>query len=116
MAGQTISLSGDQVATLTMPSIAILVLHAAGWQVGLLTAIGYIAYPLLGPFAGVAADRYRRRRILIACDLVRLVVFATVAVAAATGRIDYLSLCAGLRRRARQRGYGRSRDVRQPQR
>ncbi|MEV0404281.1 hypothetical protein [Actinoallomurus sp. NPDC050550] len=92
-AGQTISLAGDQVATLAVPSIAILVLHAGGWQVGLLTAIGYIACPLLGPFAGVAADRYRRRRILIACDLVRLVVFATVAAASATGRIDYLSPC-----------------------
>src|SRR3982074_1042380 len=84
-AGQTISQFGTQVTVLAFPTIAILALHATPFQVGLLGALEFLAFPVLGLFAGVPADRVRRRPILIACDLGRAVALATVPVAAYLG-------------------------------
>ena len=37
---------------------------------------------LLGPLAGVFADRFDRRYLMVVCDLVRFVLFASIPVAA----------------------------------
>jgi MFS family permease len=56
-------------------------LHAGAFQVGLLAALEFLAFPVLGLIAGVYADRLKRRRILIVCDAARLVVLASVPAA-----------------------------------
>jgi MFS family permease len=83
--GQTISQFGTQVTVLAFPTVAILVLHATALQVGILGALEFLAFPVLGLFAGVTADRVRRRPILIACDLGRAVALASIPVAAYFG-------------------------------
>jgi Major Facilitator Superfamily len=70
-AGQTISGFGTQISLLAIPTIAILTLHANPAQTGLLGTLEYLWFPILGLTAGVIADRYRRRPILIAADVVR---------------------------------------------
>ncbi|GAB3012804.1 MFS transporter [Streptomyces pseudoechinosporeus] len=86
--GQSISLIGDQISLFALPSLAILVLHASGPQVGVLHAMATIAFPVLGLFAGAFMDRVRCRPYMIAADLVRLLLFAAVAVLASTGLLD----------------------------
>ena len=79
--GQSISELGSQVSQLALPTVAILLLGATPFQVGLLTACEFLAFPTLGLVAGVYADRLRRRPIMIACDLARMVALASVPIA-----------------------------------
>src|SRR5438309_2456759 len=80
--GQGISELGSQVSFLALPTVAILTLSATPFQVGLLEALQFLAFPVLGLIAGVYADRLKRRPIMIVCDLARLLLIASVPVAA----------------------------------
>jgi MFS family permease len=80
--GQSISQAGTQVTLLAFPSVAILILHAGPFEVGLLTTLEFLAFPVLGLIAGVTADRVRRRPLLIASDIGRMVALASVPIAA----------------------------------
>jgi MFS family permease len=83
--GQAISEVGSQVSLLALPTVAILVLGASPFQVGLLAASENLAFPVLGLVAGVYVDRLRRRPIMIVCDVGRLLALASVPVAFALG-------------------------------
>src|SRR6186997_2151908 len=77
-AGQTISEIGSRVSREGIPLTAVLVLHASPAQMGWLTAIGGLAALLAGPLAGAMADRHRRKPLMIAADLGRAIVLATI--------------------------------------
>lgn len=79
--GETVSQFGSQVTFLAVPTVAILILHAGPFQVGLLSALEFLAFPTLGLVAGVYADRLRRRPIMIACDLGRMLAIGSIPVA-----------------------------------
>jgi len=79
--GQFISETGSQVSTLALPTVAILILAATPFQVGLLEAFAFLAFPVLGLIAGVWVDRLRRRPVLIVCDILRLLALGSVPVA-----------------------------------
>ena len=72
-AGQGVSLVGDSITQLTLPIIAVDLLGADSLGTGLLGAASTIAYLVIGLQAGVWVDRYPRKRILLAADLVRIV-------------------------------------------
>lgn len=90
--GQSVSFIGSHVTELALPLTAVLVLDATAEQMGLLTAIGYVPFLLVGLLAGVWVDRYRRRPILVATDLVAAGAIAVVPIAAVLGvlRIEVL--------------------------
>jgi hypothetical protein len=46
--GQTVSEAGTQVSQLAVPTVAILLLHATPFQVGLLTALEFLPFLVLG--------------------------------------------------------------------
>jgi MFS family permease len=79
--GQAISEIGSQISMLALPTVAILLLGATPFQVGLLAAFETLAFPALGLIAGVYVDRLRRRPIMIACDLGRLLALGSVPIA-----------------------------------
>ena len=70
-AGQTVSDLGTQVTTLAIPLVAVLNLHASTFQVGVLRALAMLAFLLVSLPAGPLVDRWRRRSVLLWCDLVR---------------------------------------------
>ena len=82
---QTTSLFGTQLASLAYSLTAVLTLQATPFQLGLLNAVSAASAALVGLFAGVIADRIRRRPLLIGTDLGRAVVAATIPVAFALG-------------------------------
>src|SRR6185503_9555953 len=84
-AAQTTSVFGSQLASLAYSLTAVLTLQATPFQVGLLNAAGAASAALVGLFAGVIADRIRRRPILIGTDVGRAVIAATIPVAFALG-------------------------------
>jgi len=90
--GQTISVVGSEVTAIALPTIAILQLHASAAQVGLLAAAQQIAFPVLALFAGVLADRLRRRPMMILADGVRALAILSVPIAAAFGVLSLVQL------------------------
>lgn len=89
---QAISVFGSELASLAYPLTAILVLDASVFQMGVLQACGGASGVLAGLFAGVIADRFPRRPLLITADLSRAFLAATIPIAALLGvlRIEQL--------------------------
>ena len=83
--GETVSQFGSAISTLALPLVAILVLHASTFQVGLLTTLEAIAFLLIGLPAGAWIDRMRYRWVLITNDLIRLVALGSIPLGQALG-------------------------------
>ena len=94
--GQSISSLGDEISALALPLIAVLTLDASATQMGVLTALGYVPFLLVGLQAGVWIDRMRRRRILIWADAAQGALLLTIPAAALVGvlRIEQLYVLA----------------------
>jgi predicted MFS family arabinose efflux permease len=91
-AGQTISEAGSRITREGVPLTAALVLHATPLDMGLLAALGGLATLLVAPIAGVVADRYRLRPILIGADIGRALVIAMIPIAASQGALRLWTL------------------------
>lgn len=72
-------MTGD---SLTFVAIPLLVLHATGSvaQMGLLTALTSVGSITAGLFAGIVVDRVNRRRLMIVCDLARVVLYGLIPI------------------------------------
>ena len=79
---------GSSITDIGLPFTAVLMLGASPLQMGLLSGSGAAVILIFGLFAGVLADRLRRRPILIFADLGRAVVLGTVPLAAALHRLS----------------------------
>src|SRR5215467_10240956 len=77
----TISQLGSQVTQIALPLVAILVLKASAFEVGLLAACDTAAFLLVGLPAGAWVDRMRRRSVMIVGDLGRALLLASVPIA-----------------------------------
>jgi MFS family permease len=82
---QTASFVGDRLTGFAVPSIAILTLNASSAEVGVLSALGWFAYPAFGLVAGAALPHIPRRRVMITGEVIRYVAFATIPLAAVLG-------------------------------
>lgn len=90
--GQTTSQFGAQVSGVAIPLLAVLTLDASPFELGLVTASSTLAFAVIGLPAGVWLDRWRRRPILVASDLARTVLLATIPLAAAFGVLTITQL------------------------
>jgi MFS family permease len=90
--GQTISVFGSMVGTTALSFTAILFLHATPSQMGLLSALNLAPALLAGLLAGAWVDRLRRRPLLIAADVCRALVLATIPLAALAGVLHIAQL------------------------
>src|SRR6202040_3583209 len=89
---QAISELGSRITREGIPLTALLVLHAGAVQMGLLNALGGLAVLVFGLAAGVWIDRLRRRPVLIAADLGRAALLASIPAAALAGRLAMAQL------------------------
>lgn len=80
----TISSFGTAVSAVAMPVLVVQVLHATPFELGVVNAAQFVPYALLGLIAGVFADRWRRKPILV---------WASVGRALSLGAIPVLWLC-----------------------
>jgi MFS family permease len=69
---------------------------ATPWAIAGQSAVMFLPYSLLGPFAGALLDRWDRRLVLIGASLGRLVLTIGVAVLLAIGATDLAVLCGAL--------------------
>ncbi|MGH7722083.1 MAG: MFS transporter [Candidatus Dormibacteria bacterium] len=85
--GQTVSEIGSAVTTLALPTLAIFAFHAGPAAVGLMVASERVPFPIVALFAGAIVDRVRRRRVMIACNLARLVLLIAIPVMSGVGAL-----------------------------
>ncbi|MFN2451286.1 MAG: MFS transporter, partial [Candidatus Dormibacteria bacterium] len=84
-AAQGVSRLGSEVTGLALPTVAIVLLGAGPLQIGFLNALEMLSFLVLGLVAGVIADRVRRRRLMVMCDLLRLITIGSIPVAHSLG-------------------------------
>jgi MFS family permease len=91
--GQSISMLGDQVSLIALPLTAVLALHASPAQMGALLTTALIPNLIFSLHAGVWVDRRgRRRQVMLATDIGRGLLIATVPVAYAFGHLKWAQL------------------------
>jgi MFS family permease len=78
---------GGQITFLALPLTAAIALNASPFEVGVLTALEALPYPLFGLFAGVIVDRMRKLPLIIACDVGRGLALLAIPVCAWTGTL-----------------------------
>jgi MFS family permease len=87
--GQTVSLFGDQVTLIALPLTAVLILDAGPAQMGYLVAAELAPNLLFSLHAGAWIDRRgRRREAMIATDLGRAALIATIPIAYAADALS----------------------------
>lgn len=89
---EMVSLAGSLVGRVALPFVAILVLDAAPWQVALLGVADILAGALATPLLGALVDRWPKRRVMVAADLLRALLLLIVPLAAWWQRLDIVLL------------------------
>lgn len=82
MAAFAVSSVGTKVAREAVPLTAVLVLQAGPGALSLLGVAATLPVLVLGLFAGVWVDRWRRRPLMIAADLLRFLTVVSIPIAA----------------------------------
>jgi predicted MFS family arabinose efflux permease len=98
--GETISQTGNSMAVVGVPLLAVAVLHASTFAVSALTAAAYLPWLAIGLPAGAWVDRLPPRPLMVICDIVSALLYASLPVAAwvgvlTTGQVLAVALLAG---------------------
>jgi MFS family permease len=82
------------MAVVSMPLVAVTVLHASTFVVGVLQAIAWLPALVVGLPAGALVDRLPKRPLMLVCDAVSFALFASVPVVAWMGLLTVGQLVA----------------------
>ncbi|HET9894305.1 MAG TPA: MFS transporter [Streptosporangiaceae bacterium] len=83
--GETVSGVGNAMALVGVPLVAVVVLHASTFAIGLLTAAGWLPWLVIGLPAGAWVDRLPVRPVMIIADLISAALYFGIPVAAWAG-------------------------------
>ncbi|MEV6270687.1 MFS transporter [Kribbella sp. NPDC004138] len=95
-AGETINRFGSATSSVALPLVAISMLDATTFEVGLLTAASWAPWLLIGLPTGAWIDRVRRRPVMLASSAVSGLLLAAVPLAGELLTIQLLLVVAGL--------------------
>ena len=89
--GQAVSLLGSQTSKIAYPLLVLAMTGspAKAGIAGFAAMLGYLLFPLP---AGGLADRHDRKRIMIACDAIRLAAVGSIAIAGWAAHITYVQV------------------------
>ncbi|MEU6810472.1 MFS transporter [Streptomyces sp. NPDC046831] len=87
-AGDTVAQFGSQITLLAVPLTAAVTLHVDAKAMGVLNAASYLPFLVLTLFAGVWADRYRRRPVMLASTLCRAVLLSLIPLLFALDQLN----------------------------
>jgi MFS family permease len=86
--GQLLSSAGTSTTTIAYPLLALALTHSPA-KAGLISFARLIPYALFGLVSGLAADRWNRKRLMIAADAVRAAAVGGLAAAILLGRGEF---------------------------
>ncbi|HEX3814648.1 MAG TPA: MFS transporter [Mycobacteriales bacterium] len=90
--GETTSKFGSSISGIALSLVAVSTLHASTFVVAVLSAAAWLPWLLIGLPAGAWIDRWPRRPVMIACDLVSLCLFLSIPIAAWLGVLSIVQL------------------------
>ena len=91
--GQAVSEIGSAVTVLALPLAAVVLVNASTFQVGVLTAMSTVPFLLVALPAGAMVDRAAKHRLMMWCDVGRLLLMASVPLATLPGlHLTYVHL------------------------
>jgi hypothetical protein len=82
-AGRMLSTAGSSFSSVAYPLLVLSLTHSPA-KAGLVSFVRLLPIPVLGLIAGVAADRWDRRRIMLAADAVRALAIGALALVVVT--------------------------------
>jgi MFS family permease len=82
LAGQAVSQFGDFLYNVALITLVYQRTGSATWA-GVTSAARVVPLLVAGPIGGIVADRFDRRRVLVSCDLARLLLMLALALVAA---------------------------------
>ena len=88
LTGRLLSTIGSQVSAIAYP-LLVLALTGSPAKVGIVAFAGLVPSAALGLLAGVAADRWNRKRLMIAADGVRALAIAVLATLILLERVEF---------------------------
>jgi MFS family permease len=91
--GQTLSLVGSSSSQVTYPLLVLALTHSAA-RAGILGFTSWVPYLLFQLPAGALVDRWHRKRTMLACDGLRALALASVAIALPLGVLTFGQLLA----------------------
>lgn len=86
--GDSLSQFGTQLTMLAMPILAVRVLDAGAFEMGLLATCEFLAFLVIGLPSGAWVDRWRKQRVLVTNDLIRGLALASLPL---TWALDILT-------------------------
>ncbi|MEN3342190.1 MAG: hypothetical protein V7644_1594 [Actinomycetota bacterium] len=86
--GQTLSTIGSESTAIAYPLLVLAVSHSPA-KAGLVGFARLLPWALFGLLAGAAVDRFPRRRMMLAADVVRAAAVASLVLAIALGRLSF---------------------------
>lgn len=89
--GSTISGIGDEITLLALPWLVLQLTHSP-FQLGIVAGLQHLPFLLFTLIAGVYADRWDRRRIMLGADLLRFASLATIPIAALFGALTIMQI------------------------
>ena len=92
--GETISGAGSSMAVVGVPLLAVTVLRASTFAVAALTTAAYLPWLVIGLPAGAWVDRRPVRPLMIACDVISALLYASLPAAAWMGLLHTAQLVA----------------------
>jgi MFS family permease len=87
-AGQGVSELGSQISTVAYP-LLVLALTRSPAKAGVVGLAATLPLPLLALPAGMLADRFDRKRLMLSCDAVRAAALAALTIAVFAGGVAY---------------------------
>jgi MFS family permease len=90
-AGSIISGTGDEITMLALPWLVLQLTHSP-FQLGIVAGLQHLPFLLFTLIAGVYADRWDRRRIMLGADLLRFAALATIPIAALLGGLTIVQI------------------------
>jgi MFS family permease len=90
-AGQLQSTAGTESTAIAYPLLVLATTHSAA-SAGIATFARLVPYAVFGLLAGVVADRWNRKHVMIASDLVRALAIASLVVALLLDRLTFAQI------------------------
>jgi MFS family permease len=90
-AGQLLSTAGTESTAIAYPLLVLATTHSAA-SAGIATFARLVPYAVFGLLAGVVADRWNRKHVMIASDLVRALAIASLVVALLLDRLTFAQI------------------------
>lgn len=91
--GQAVSVLGSRVSNIAYPLLVLAMTHSPA-TAGVVGFLGTLPYVLLQLPAGAVVDRVNRRRLMVTCDIGRLLALGSLPLAAALGRLTLIQVAA----------------------